>query len=299
MEDYSTTPACVSIYKQGIKLSRDKVHLKTVKKSASAKRGKITSFSKKSSARLRNVFLTNDIPESAKVGWTLTLPWSDDLFDGEDAQGWELFRALLNKVQIYFKRYAPNSGYIYRVELQQRGVPHLHAIEYCARGSEAQLGRVWMLQLIEHESTQKDSLEAFCKYGIRRDGLKAEGNTGYYRYLTDHASKHKQAQLGYQGQQWGIVNRSAFVVEKGKTYDLEPDEYRLFVRYFQRFNRYPVTKGTAGTRRVVKYRRNRRSIGASFLRGGSDTSLMLLALARSNAEWPIADTGRHLGAKQS
>ena len=298
MDYYSTTPACVSIYKQGIKLLRDKVHLK-VMKSVGAKRGKITSFSKQSSARLRNVFLTHDIPNSAKVGWTLTLPWSDDLFDTEDAQGWELFRALLNKVQIYFKRKAPNSGYIFRIELQQRGAPHLHAIEYCASGSEAQLGKVWMSQILLHQSTPMDTLDAFIKYGVKRDGLKAKDNTGYYRYLTDHASKHKQAQLGYQGKQWGIVNRSAFVIEKGKTYDLEPDEYRLFVRYFQRHNRYPVTKVSGGTRTVVKYRRNRRSIGASFLRGGSDASLKLLALARSNAEWPIADTGRHFGVKQS
>lgn len=301
MEQYSTTPACVSIYKHGIKLSRDRVHLRTqAKKSPAAKRGKITSFSLKSSARLRNVFLTHDIPGSTKVGWTLTLPWADALFDGEDAQGWEIFRALLHKVQIYYKRYAPNSGYVFRIELQQRGVPHLHAIEYCARGSEAQLGKVWLIQVVQHKSTPQDRVQAFIKYGIKRDGLKAKDNTGYYRYLTDHASKHKQAQLGYKGRQWGVINEAAFKVEKGKTHGLEPDEYRLLVRYFQRFNRYPVTKVSSdGTKKVVKYRRNRREIGASFLRGGSDTAEKLVALARSNARWPIADTGRHLEAKQS
>lgn len=293
MEQYSTLPACVAIYEHGIKLSRDRVRLLNQSKQSS-KRGKISSFSLKSSARLRNVFLTHDIPDSSKVGWTLTLPWQDDLFDGEDAPGWELFRALLNKVQIYYKRNAPRSGYIFRVELQQRGVPHLHAIEYCAPGTEPTLGKVWFKLVVDHLSTPTDRLDAFYKYGVKRDGLQAKDNTGYFRYLTDHASKHKQTQLGYKGRQWGIVNRSAFQVEQGTTYGLEKDEYRLLVRYFQRFNRYPVTKRLPdGTRMVVKYRRNRRSAGASFLRGGSETAVKLVALARSNAVWPIADTGRH------
>jgi hypothetical protein len=293
MDKYSISPARVAIYEHGIKLTRDRVRLLN-QSNQSSKRGKISSFSLKSSARLRNVFLTHDIPDSSKVGWTLTLPWQDDLFDGEDAPGWELFRALLNKVQIYYKRNAPRSGYIFRVELQKRGVPHLHAIEYCAPGTEPKLGKVWFKLVVDHLSTPTDRLDAFYKYGVKRDGLHPKDNTGYFRYLTDHASKHKQTQLGYKGRQWGIVNRSAFVVEQGMTYGLEPDEYRLLVRYFQRFNRYPVTKRLSdGTRMVVKYRRNRRSVGASFLRGGSETAEKLVALARSNAGWPIADTGRH------
>lgn len=293
MRQYSTLPACVTIHKHGIKLSRDRVRLLN-QKNKSTKRGKISTFSKKSSARLRNVFLTHDIPDSSKVGWTLTLPWADDLFDGEDAPGWELFRSLLHKLRVYYKRNAPRSGYVYRVELQQRGVPHLHAIEYCAPGTEPTLGKVWFKLVFDHLSTPTDRIGAFADHGIKMDGLHAKDNTGYFRYLTDHASKHKQTQLGYKGQQWGIVNRSAFVVEHGQTSDLEPDEYRLLVRYFQRFNRYPVTRALPnGTRMVVKYRRNCRSVGASFLRGGSETAVKLVALARANAGWPIADTGRH------
>ena len=32
--------------------------------------------------------------------------------------------------------------------------------------------------------------------------------TGIIGYLCDHESKHKQAQLGWQGRQWGVVGRS-------------------------------------------------------------------------------------------
>ena len=32
-----------------------------------------------------------------------------------------------------------------------------------------------------------------------------------FRYVADHTSKHKQAQLGYHGKQWGYLNRHLLV----------------------------------------------------------------------------------------
>lgn len=46
------------------------------------------------------------------------------------------------------------------------------------------------------------------KHAVKFDGLGAGDRIGWWRYLAAHASKSKQAQLGWQGRQWGVVNRS-------------------------------------------------------------------------------------------
>jgi hypothetical protein len=87
-----------------------------------------------------------------------------------------------------------------------------------------------------------------------------------FRYLADHASKHKQAQLGYKGKQWGILGRSnlaereAFHMPAFETPKHEAVFYRLLrkvMRYRLKAERHnwkrnpPFGSVLKGSRRVV------------------------------------------------
>ena len=50
------------------------------------------------------------------------------------------------------------------------------------------------------------SLLAFSRHGVKVERL--ADRDAMFRYISDHASKSKQAQLGYQGKQWGYIKKS-------------------------------------------------------------------------------------------
>lgn len=90
------------------------------------KRGEITGFTAAARRRMRRAMLTLWIPDAQLVGITLTLPWKGDKFDCEE------FRECLNRFEVAFRRQYPHSAMIFRVELQKRGAPHVHALLYLA-----------------------------------------------------------------------------------------------------------------------------------------------------------------------
>ncbi len=49
---------------------------------------------------------------------------------------------------------------------------------------------------------------------VKFDGLGKAGHVGWWRYLASHTSKSKQSQLGWQGRQWGVVNKEFLDFEK-------------------------------------------------------------------------------------
>lgn len=276
----------LSILPNGFVLNEKRVPITMSRSSLFAKRGKITRFSAKSAARLRDFFVRYDIPESSKFGFTLTLPFPDEVFAGGSVRPFkgreisplEYFRVLVNRVFTSFRKRYPACGIVYRVELQQRGAPHIHGVCYYT-GTMPDLAAIWEWAVIHDAFAPLDSA-AFLRYGVRIDPLRESSPIGYLRYLIDHASKRKRSQLGYQGRQWGIVARSNFVRLPAVLLDFVSDRHYIeFVRQMQRINRYPVTKSG----RVVKYRRGRRANGVSFTRGGSDVVQRVYENSRSNA----------------
>ena len=83
------------------------------------------------------------------------------------------------------------------------------------------------------------SLEAFVKHGVSVDYIRSHG--AMLRYICDHATKAKQAQLGYQGKQWGYLNRKNFVeLPPIKFEGLQGRALVLFNRQLQRLCRFRV-----------------------------------------------------------
>lgn len=250
--------------------------------STDSKRGKITTFSTDAARRLREWFFLRDVPDSQKAGVCLTIPFRD--FSAEQ------FKELVHIFTTSCRQQLPDVALVYRVELQKRQVPHIHAVVFFRSltspdSAKTRVSEIWLRSVFGYASRfgLKFSFDGFIKRGFRWDRLVGD-SVGYFRYLTDHASKHKRDQLGYQGKQWGVVNRKLFApprrADECLTFDDESHRVRFF-RAWQRFNRLPVRALVDGELRVVKYRRSYRTWGTSFCRGGGAAIRRLWENARA------------------
>lgn len=226
--------------------------------------GKITGFSAAARRRLREALLTASMTDSSMVGVTLTLPW--DVSDGEwetDArEPLEAFRDAWNAFGHAFRRRWQHSALIYRVELQQRGAPHIHAVVWFAdidladiNGGKCRIiGDVATREQLRWQLTDLWAAALGGRLpwtdGAWRGGFRSRGVSidvlstgGAIRYLCDHASKRKQSQLGYQGKQWGIVGRANFEWHKPAPLPLSDRAEVLFRRAVARMSRYTLSRG--------------------------------------------------------
>lgn len=218
------------------------------------KRGEIVGFTAAARRRMRHAMLTLYVPDAFLVGVTFTVPWKGSNFEPLMDE----FRECWHRFGVSFRRGYPHSAMIYRVELQQRGAPHIHALVwYSSKDAAAALGGCACVPLggtvassllnvslgaMWRESVpdlHHGSFHAFVRFGVKVEPIPDAG--AMFRYLADHASKHKQAQLGYKGKQWGIVGRSNLV--RREPVRLPPF---LFPRHEVMFNRL--------LRKVMRYR---------------------------------------------
>lgn len=163
------------------------------------KRGAIRGWSKSSVRRLRETLFNKWIPDSTVFGLTLTVPWKDFPEDvGKE------FRACLNRFKVSFCRRYPNSAFVYRIELQKRKAPHIHAVLHLAKKDGAFDAGEMSLLWFRATPLFGGSASSFIRYGVDSKPLDGGGDN-LMRYLCDHASKKKQAQMGWQGRQWGVI----------------------------------------------------------------------------------------------
>lgn len=230
-----------------------------------SRRGSIRSFSRHSVLRLRKTLLTNtlDSPFFVCLGITLTLPWrirvdSPDTFDLVHSD----YKIAFNRFSVSFRRRFCASACVFRHELQRRKLPHCHLVCYLSdfdfsvvsRGRSATLGdfrsivfSMWLNALKGFSYEVK--LSAFYKCGVKVQSL--DGNLAIFRYLCDHASKHKRSQLGYQGKQWGIINKSLLVPIKPVSYSFDSlSDKVVFYRHLGRCCRFFVPKSCVFGRKL-------------------------------------------------
>lgn len=246
------------------------------------KRGEITGFSAASRRRMRQAMLTKYIPGADLVGITCTVPWQGTDFEPLMDE----FRECVHRFRTAFVRRFPKSAAIYRVELQERGAPHLHALVWmaaedlaallpcaCRGAAEAagalaadKLSELWRRAVVD---LHHGSLRAFEEHGTKVESIKSAG--AMFRYLADHASKHKQAQLGYKGKQWGIIGRGNLEDRKGL--ELPPfDSNRhwfIFNRLLRKVMRYRLQASRHHWKRLPPFgsvlKGSRRTVGDFYL----------------------------------
>jgi len=202
------------------------------------KRGDIKGFSENSRSRLRVLLSTakwSNGDNVSRVGFTLTLPWAAS--PTEWRKVWAAF------IRRLIKKY-PQIGMIWRIEMTTGKAvtsgglrrAHVHAIlwiptDKALNGSSIPDSSVvrWLnMKLVA--SAWIDSWSYYApsltdrqmRYATSFGEHKGNGivtkildnsTDGAIHYLCDHASKHKDEQLGWCGRQWGVVNRSNFVFE--------------------------------------------------------------------------------------
>ena len=105
----------------------------------------------------------------------------------------------MDRFRIALRRKAPRSSMVWRVELQKRGVPHLHCLLWCASPEDVDTVRAaWLaaLRIADNKHARRYAVK------IEQD----RGGDTWGRYLLAHTVKHKREQLGWKGRQWGVFN---------------------------------------------------------------------------------------------
>lgn len=295
----------VTVYPFGIKVSRS-VRVKSPQKGGGGPvggvRGEIAAFSASSRRRMRETMLRYWIPNSDTLGLTLTVPWKGTNF----APLMDEYRDCWHRFRVAFVRRFPHSALIYRIELQQRGAPHTHAILYLAQedaqalppvsrlsrhGGESLAASLVGLELFEMwaravPNLHRGSYRAFMRHGVLVEPILSAG--AMFRYLADHASKHKQAQLGYKGKQWGVIGKSNLVRRESFVLPpfVSPRHEAIFFRLLRKVMRYRLqaSRHPNWTHRppfgsVLKG--SRRSVGCFYLR--KDTAIRMYEHSRQLA----------------
>lgn len=235
------------IFRNGILCKRDGKAYSSVDGKVGSNRGKVLGFSLASRRRLREWLLRKCIYKCSLYGVTLTIPECECKYDVCDR-----FRRCWHRFRMSLVRRFPSSGFVWRVELQVNRMPHLHIISYhdSPVSSSDYLG-LWF-SAIKDDFTVP-SLSSFARHGVRVDLL--DGSINAYRYICDHGSKSKQAQLGWLGRQWGIVGKSRFSDRLSTPLEIPESLVPRFNRFLSRVCSFRVRAGCVFGNKIVHSRR--------------------------------------------
>lgn len=185
------------------------------------KKGKVLNFSRKSSRNLRDLCcrletrgkivlaITLTVPRLCSprhlfyaLLYTLCIPIKHIYIDVTPIWG-----GLLKRYREYLRR--AGLGAVWRIELQRRGIPHLHLIGVCDNIDDAFV--YWSAWVSACGSILCDgmpivSMPGYLEYSVRMRHVAHP--TRWITYLIGHTAKHKDQQLGWQGRQWGVFNRA-------------------------------------------------------------------------------------------
>jgi len=233
------TAPSVKLFAQGVQLNRP-VQATRPDCLEDVKRGEIKGWSKASRRRMREFLLLNAAPSTwATFGPTFTIP-GPPLPIQQAKELWAWFSLQVCK---------EGWGMVWRLELQQRGQYHWHALIIQAKPHPADIGVLWRAALdtlppVENYSqpTWKHSFsgkrsslpgadEHSCHIGEKGD------KGSWLRYLQDHCSKAKQEQIPENvGRHWGVVGRKHFQPnpEVGSVENMDDREYFRYVRAMNR-----------------------------------------------------------------
>lgn len=225
--------AKLAIFRGGFSLEDSKASAKV--EGSGGKRGKISSASAASFRRLREFCVTHYCNDQC-WGITLTVP-------GLEVVSPEVFRAMHHKLVVWCND--NNVPLIWRVELQQRGQPHLHCVTYGTAKDCIRICNQWYRCL--HKAPlcygvmypeaknimllPRDMLSG-ARYAVCIEEL--TGDFRSWRYLVSHMSKGKQSQLGWIGRQWGVCCRNIFLQDSGNEYFLTDFEKKILLRFLKR-----------------------------------------------------------------
>lgn len=161
------------------------------------KRGKVTTFSRSSSANMKKKLIT--LPDYTNLyGLTLTLKSSAWNGDAEDIRYfWLKFSNSIKRVSRCGKL-SPLCYYVWRIELQQNLTPHWHVLLSVESERDVLAFRKVFLDSVKRHFGYEPVDKIAC------DVTDITSYETAYGYMASHNTKHKRSQLGWQGRQWGL-----------------------------------------------------------------------------------------------
>lgn len=264
----------IKLHSAGIIIKKNIKFTRTGK--VGSKRGAIGGFSYQARQRLRRHLLVSGLSVPfAQFGVTLTVPGkvTPDAVDRFKEHADRFFHGV--------KYIYPSHAIIYRVELQRRKMPHLHLVVYVPIAELQERFPDWQAvfnkdkegfhYLFEiafngYKKAWFKSLESWeerhlifggSTHAVKFTSLETASSI---RYLCDHQSKAKVAQLGYPGKQWGIVGKKNLVeMEALQDLDLTGSQTSAFLRVLARLKAGTVkAPGKPFGRKVSRNKRYRR-----------------------------------------
>lgn len=243
-EHHTKWDQSIRLFPEAVRLYRkpfDNGSSKKTESSERSPRGKIERFSSHSRLRLRDSLASLTLPDSVVHGVTLTVPW----LDLDDMSATVHYKRLFNLFGVSFRRRFPSSACIFRHELQRRRMPHTHMVLFFSAYDSAripdlktEITGLW-LSALRNVGFFGGSVTSAFRHSVKVQPL--EGFPAMFRYISDHASKSKQAQLGYKGKQWGYLNKSLLIPVHAPAVRF-PDDYALicFIRSITKLGRFCV-----------------------------------------------------------
>ena len=212
-------------------------------------RGDIVGCSVASRRRLRNFLLQNE-GQGGGEQWALTLTVRFCASPVEWRNRWVSYRRFIIHQGIPF---------VWRVELQKRGVPHLHCLLWGGEFSCDLFREQWLkLWGVQGDPSHREHAVMFRLAG-----------GGWYGYMILHNQKHMDGQGNeWRGRQWGVVNAKLFKRRDCEQWELNDLEYQHCRKMLDRF---------------YKRRGRKKSLpeGASWDHVGGDRLTVSLCVERS------------------
>lgn len=268
LEDFGS---CVKCMKNGILVKSPSPVRHKLCQNFKFARGKIVGFSKHSAQRLRRALcVTRPAVEGdfSLLGITLTIPGDVELVDGYPSKRYlQQVQKAWDRFRFSVRQLLPQIGFVWRIELQARRAPHWHILAFLPKNLplpdlpefayfkpshwSSLVGLIcWLkwrdsLRFWPSETASGSRADVNGAFFVSLGGFpggacvrwQEVASFNAFRYISDHTSKHKQAQLGWRGRQWGYLNRRALAVEKGDLSVLTVEEMSRFLREVSRWNR--------------------------------------------------------------
>ena len=220
-----------------IKGQKEKWHGVALPKRA---RGDIKGFSRASARRLRETLALATYKGAESVVWGITLTIPGRILEPSAV------RRLWHRWCVIIKQEYKEMPMVWRIELQRRKQAHWHCVVWLeGKGFEdtvAQADRLaarWRRLVREIVGVLPEDTDlGFDVHGVNLKCLKGSGATGLIDYLADHTSKHKRDQLGWQGRQWGVINRTRLDFEGEVVAEFSDRQHKKAARQFRRLQEH-------------------------------------------------------------
>lgn len=210
--------------------------------------GDITTFSRSAQRRLREILAMGKLASGEMAhlyGATLTIP-------GEELKP-EVARFIWGAFVDGMKRRFNDVPMVWRIEQQtrkDRRQAHWHCVlwiggeEMAARVKAVEISLLWQRVVLDRVGALKrKTLTGFYRHGTALQCLDGSSATGLIGYLCDHASKHKQEQLGWIGRQWGVINRARLDLCGDIVLEVDRDAHKRAARQYRRLQEHLRRQG--------------------------------------------------------